>query len=79
MLRSANTLGPGQRDQVLNLNLKMEQALLTIQAKNCVQNLQLCAFQQVQIAELISLFFLILNGFCSSAGGDTFSQTLHIN
>ena len=32
MLRSANTLGPGQRDQVLNLNLKMEQALLTIQA-----------------------------------------------
>ena len=34
---------------------------------NFVQNLQLCAFQQVQVAELIGLFFLILNGFCSSA------------
>ena len=47
--------------------------------KNFVQNLQLCGFQQVQIAELISLFFLILNGLCSSAGGGTYSQTLHIN
>ena len=43
MLRSAYTLGPGQRDQVLNLNLKMEQALLTIQAeKFCPELATLC-------------------------------------
>ena len=43
MLRSAYTLGPGQRDQVLNLNLKMEQALLTIQAeKLCPELATLC-------------------------------------
>ena len=43
MLRSANTLGPGQRDQVLNLNLKMEKALLTIQAdKFCPELATLC-------------------------------------
>ena len=36
---------------------------------NFGQNLQLCASQQVQVAELIGgLFFLNLNGFSSSAG-----------
>ena len=77
MLRSAHSWPWSARS---SFELELENRRCSqFKLMNLVQNLQLYAFQQVQVAELIGLFFLILNGFCSSAWRGTYSQPLHTN